>query len=93
MAWSANSNAAVAAAKSDLERAAQLLGFAEAGIERVGGEWPPDERQQHGETLKTLEAGLPASDLESARAAGRAMSTQQAVELVIAASRPDVARA
>jgi tetratricopeptide (TPR) repeat protein len=75
VAWSANSVAAVAAAAGELERAATMLGFAEAGIERAGGEWPPDERQQYEATLATLRDGIDATSLETARGAGRSMST------------------
>ncbi len=82
VAWSANSHAAVTAAIGDLPRAATLLGFAEAGIERAGGEWPPDERAQYEETLTSLRAGMAAPALEDARATGRAMSTSEALSPV-----------
>jgi hypothetical protein len=77
--WAANSVAATAAALGRLERAATMLGFAEAGIERAGGEWPPDEREQREGTIATLEAGLDPADLDSARAAGRALSIEDGV--------------
>lgn len=79
VAWSANGLAAVTAARGDLLRAATLLGFAEAGIERAGGEWPPDERAQYDETLASLHAGLDRLDLDRAWAIGRGMSTSDAM--------------
>ena len=82
VAWSANSHAAVTAAIGDLPRAATILGFAEAGIERAGGEWPPDERAQYEETLTALRAGMAASDIEDARATGRTLSPSEALSLV-----------
>jgi ATP/maltotriose-dependent transcriptional regulator MalT len=83
VAWSANSVAAVAAAQGDLPRAATLLGFAEAGVERAGTQWPPDEREQYDETLSVLRAGLPEPDLESARATGRRLSAEQVLSLAL----------
>jgi tetratricopeptide (TPR) repeat protein len=79
LAWAANSVAATAAARGRLERAAAMLGFAEAGIERAGGEWPPDEAQQRDGTITALELGLEPGVLEAARSAGRAMSTDEGV--------------
>ena len=79
VAWSANGLAAVTAARGDLLRAATLLGFAEAGIERAGGEWPPDERAQYDETLASLQAGLDRVALDRARGVGRDLSTADAL--------------
>ena len=77
--WVVNSLAAVTAARGDHLRAATLLGFAETGIERAGGKWPPDERAQYEGTLETLRNGLAPGDLDRARAEGAAMSTSEAV--------------
>ncbi len=81
VAWSANGHAAVTAAQGDLDRSARLLGFAEAAIERAGGEWPPDERQQYEGTLEALRVGMEPDTLEQARLAGSAMSTEEAIAL------------
>ena len=70
IAWTINSVAAVTAAKGDHERAATLNGMAAAMLERAGGEWPPDEREQYDETLATVTAGLPPEVLDGARTAG-----------------------
>ena len=83
--WAANSVAATAAARGQLERAATILGFAEAGIERAGGEWPPDERQQREGTIATLEAGLAPDAFTAARATGRAMSIEEGVAFATSA--------
>lgn len=83
-AWSANGLAAVTAARGDLERAATLLGFAEAGIEAAGSEWPADERAQYETTIELLEAGPTPAVLARARAAGRTMSTSEAVAFALA---------
>jgi non-specific serine/threonine protein kinase len=90
--WIVNGLAAVTAARGDIERAATLNGYAEAGIERAGGEWPPDERQQFEWTLEKLRAGMDHEALQSARAAGAAMSMSKAVEFGLSPSSPHAAR-
>jgi len=77
IAWVLNGLAAVSGAKSQYERAATLLGAAEAQLERAGGEWPPDERAQYEETLAALKTAAPA-DLERWRHAGRGMTPDDA---------------
>lgn len=86
--WIVNGLAAVTAARGELDRAATLVGFAEAGIERAGGEWPPDERQQYEGTLETLRAGLAPDAVDRARAAGAAMSIAEGVEYALSGSAP-----
>ncbi len=78
-AWVLNGLAAVVAAKGDLARAATLLGAADALLEQAGGEWPPDEREQHDQTLATLEAAMDAPAFDRARAAGAAMTLEEAI--------------
>jgi non-specific serine/threonine protein kinase len=77
--WVINGLAAVAAAKSDLDRSATLLGVADGLLERAGGEWPPDERKQHDDTLVALRAGVAAAALEARLAAGRSMTLEDGV--------------
>ena len=72
--WSLNGLAAVTAAKGDLDRAARLNGMAAAMLERAGGEWQPDEREQYDGTLSTITAGLPPDVLNRSLAEGAAMS-------------------
>ena len=79
LAWCLNGLAAVTAAKGDLDRAARLHGIAAALLERAGGEWPPDEREQYDETLSTITAGLPPDVLKRSLAEGAAMSLQEGV--------------
>jgi non-specific serine/threonine protein kinase len=78
-AWVLNGLAAVVAAKGDFVRAATLLGAADALLSQAGGEWPPDEREQHDETLATLRAGMDAPAFDRARAAGAAMTLDEAI--------------
>ena len=86
IAWTINSVAAVTAARGDYERAASLNGMAAAMLERAGGEWPPDEREQYDETLATLTAGLPTEVLTTARAGGAAMSLSDGVAYALRAA-------
>jgi tetratricopeptide (TPR) repeat protein len=85
IAWTINSIAAVAAAMGDHERAATLHGMASAMLQRAGGEWPPDEREQYNETLDRLTAGLPPERLVTARARGAAMSLSDGVAYALVA--------
>ena len=79
LAWCLNGLAAVTAAKGDLDRAARLNGMAAALLERAGGEWPPDEREQYDETLSAITARLPPAVLKHSLAQGAAMSLPEGV--------------
>ena len=79
IAWIVNSLAAVTAAKGDHERAATLLGMAAAMLDRAGGEWPPDEREQYDETLALVTSALDPDVLADARARGAAFSVTDGV--------------
>ncbi len=81
--WVINGLAAVTAAKGDLERAATLVGIAEGLLERAGGEWPPDEREQYEGTLATLSAEAASAATDHRRAAGRAMSLEDGVAFAL----------
>ena len=73
LAWTLNGLAAVTAAQGRAERAAVLLGAADALIERAGGAWPPDEREQHDQTRAVLTQDLPTDQLERATVRGKAL--------------------
>lgn len=79
VAWIVNSLAAVAAAKGDHERAATLIGIAAAMLERSGGAWPPDEREQYHETLSSVTDALRPDVLAHARARGAGYSTTDGI--------------
>ena len=79
IAWIINSLAAVTAAQGDAERAATLIGMAAAMLDRAGGEWPPDEREQYDETLTRVTAALPPDALADARARGASFSVTDGV--------------
>ena len=83
LAWSLNGLAAVAAAKHKLVRAATIIGIASSMIERAGGEWPPDEREQYDETVAAVERGLTAEQATAARVSGESMSTDEALSFAL----------
>jgi tetratricopeptide (TPR) repeat protein len=77
--WVVNGLAAVTAAKGDQGRAATLIGIAEGLMERAGGEWPADEREQYEGTLAALSGAAANASMNERRAAGRAMTLENAV--------------
>ena len=83
-AWMLNSVAAVTAAQGRDDRAAVLIGIADAVMDRAGGEWPPDERIQHDGTVASLTARLGSDVFEQRRASGKAMSTPDGVAFALA---------
>ena len=85
IAWTINGLAAVTAAKGDHERAATLLGMAAAMLERAGGEWPPDEREQYEETLATLTTALDSDVLGDALDRGAGFSVTEGVAYAVRA--------
>jgi tetratricopeptide (TPR) repeat protein len=82
--WVINGLAAVTAAQGRLERAATLIGTAESLLERAGGEWPADEREQYDEAVAIVKAGLAPTAFDAARGAGGAMSLDTAVAYALA---------
>jgi len=81
--WVLNGLAAVTAARGEHERAATVLGAAEALLERAGGKWPPDERQQHEGTVALLASALAPAALERARGMGAGMTVDEAVAFAL----------
>ena len=79
IAWMLNGLVAVLTAQGDHDRAARLLGFAEATLDGAGGEWPPDEREQYEGSVATLGENLSPDDLTRLRSEGAAMSTEAAL--------------
>ncbi len=82
-AWALNGLAAVTAAQGRAERAAILLGIADAALADAGGEWPPDERVQHDETVALLSHELGAEPFERAHAQGAAMTANECVAFAL----------
>ncbi len=81
--WVLSGLAAVEAAKGQHARAATVRGAAETLLERAGGKWPPDERQQFEATSAILASALAPEELARARGMGAAMSTEEAVAFAL----------
>jgi tetratricopeptide (TPR) repeat protein len=81
--WTLNQIAANAASRKHFPRAATLLGAADAAMEAIGGAWPPDEKLHYESTQQALAAAMSPAELDRARAAGRAMTTQEAVDYAL----------
>jgi tetratricopeptide (TPR) repeat protein len=75
--------AAIAAERGELERAAMLVGAAEAMMESQGAAWPPDERVHYERMLTLLPGEMGAGDFDRARAIGHAMSPDEAVDFAL----------
>ena len=77
--------ASAALAQGQVVRAAQLLGAAEEVRETT--RWPltTDNRVEHERWIKAIHAQLAPAAFEAAWAAGRAMSTDQAIDYALAA--------
>ncbi len=71
--------AAIATERGDLERGATLIGAAEAMMEASQMAWPPDERPHYERTLAALGEGMAPAAFARARAAGRALSSDDAL--------------
>jgi tetratricopeptide (TPR) repeat protein len=85
MPYGLNGLAAVAADRGESERAATLIGAAEALMEAQGAEWPPDERPHYERTIATLDKALGPLDFERNRSARRSMSTRDAADFALGA--------
>ena len=77
--WFVNGLAAVASDRGEFERAATLIGVADATMETSGGAWPPDEIVHYQRTVATLTEAMGSAEFERVRAAGRAITTPEAV--------------
>ena len=75
--------AAIATERGHFERAATLLGAAEAMLDAQHMAWPPDERPHYEHMLAVLPDGMGTEAFEQARRIGQAMSADAAVELAL----------
>jgi tetratricopeptide (TPR) repeat protein len=75
--------AAIATDRGQFERAATLVGAAEANMEAQGMAWPPDERPHYERMLAVLPEAMGSAEFERARLAGHAMAGSKAVEYAL----------
>lgn len=79
--------ASIALERGDPERAAILIGAAEAIMAAQQMAWPPDERPHYERLLSTLPITLGSADFERARRQGRSTPTSDIVDQVLASHR------
>jgi tetratricopeptide (TPR) repeat protein len=77
--------AAIATDRREFERAATLVGAAEAIMEAQHMAWPPDERPHYERMLAVLPEAMGSADFDRARAAGHSMASSEAVDLALGA--------
>ena len=75
--------AAIAAARGEFERAATLVGAAEAIMEVQQMAWPPDERPHYERLIADLPEAMGSDAFEQARGRGRSMAHGDAVEFAL----------
>jgi tetratricopeptide (TPR) repeat protein len=85
--WKVNALAAVAKDRGEFDRAAVLIGIADATMAASGGAWPPDEIVHYEQTVAALSTSMGLSEFERVRALGRSMTTPQGVQFALG-SRP-----
>lgn len=81
--------AAIAIERGQLERAATLVGAAEAMMEAQHMAWPPDERPHYERMLTVLPEALGTLVFDRARADGRSKTPDEAVEFALEAPSSD----
>jgi tetratricopeptide (TPR) repeat protein len=78
--------AAVAAERGEYERAAILVGAAEAIMEAQHMAWPPDERPHYERMLAEIPAAMGPAEFERARAVGQSMAPSAVTALALEGS-------
>jgi hypothetical protein len=81
--WVINGLAAVTVARGQTERAALLLAIAQSLLDRAGGDWPADEREQYEGTLAAVSAALSPDELARLRSEAESMSLDQATAIAL----------
>jgi tetratricopeptide (TPR) repeat protein len=79
--------AAVSTDRGDWDRAATLLGAAEAMMDREGADWPPDERPHYERMLARIPRAMGEPEFERVRGVGRSMSSDEAVAYALSTRR------
>jgi non-specific serine/threonine protein kinase len=75
--------AAIATERRDFDRAATLVGAAEAILEAQHMAWPPDERPHYGRLLAALPEAMGSDEFERARSRGHEMAPSEAVDFAL----------
>lgn len=83
IAWNLNGLAATATSQGEFDRAARLIGAADAAMESAGGAWPPDELAHYEQTVVALTQAMDSASFEQARSVGHSMTTSEAVNFAL----------
>ena len=83
--------ASIATERGESERAATLVGAAEAIMEAQQMAWPPDERPHYERLLADLPEMMGIAEFARARASGRSMATKDAVAFALRGGRSRLA--
>ena len=81
--WKINGLAAVAADQGEFDRAALLIGAADATMKAAGGVWPPDELVHYERTVSALKDALGSIAFARTRAVGHSLTTSEAVDFAL----------
>lgn len=81
--WKVNALAAVAKDRGEFDRAAALIGIADATMEASGGAWPPDELVHYEQTVAALAKAMGSAEFERLRAWGHSMTTPEGVNFAL----------
>jgi tetratricopeptide (TPR) repeat protein len=87
IAWKLNGLAALMAERGEHERAATVAAAANAQWTSHSDAWPPDEQVQYDRTIATLTREMTPEAFERAQAAGRSMTTSDAVDYALERSK------
>ena len=86
--WKVNALAAVAKDRGDFNRAASLIGIADATMEASGGAWPPDELAHYEQTVAATSQAMGSAEFEKARTWGRSLTTTDGVRFALRTDSP-----
>jgi tetratricopeptide (TPR) repeat protein len=75
--------AAIATDRREFERAATLVGAAEAIMETQHMAWPPDERPHYERMLAVLPEAMGSAAFDRGRAAGHSMASSEAIDFAL----------
>ena len=78
-----NALSAIAAERGSMERAARLLGAAEAAVMRQGVDWPPDEREHFERTRARLIDALDRAAFERCWQQGASWRSSEAISYAL----------
>ena len=81
--WNLNGLAATATSQGEFDRAAALIGIADATMKASGGAWPPDELVHYEQTVAALIKAMGSAEFERMRAWGHSMTTPEGVNFAL----------